>query len=60
MTSFVPSPAEEAVVGTRIDDLEADFPTVALALGDDPALSRWHPDHAEAFDLFLKAANDPG
>jgi hypothetical protein len=25
-----------------------------------PALSRWHPDHAEAFDLFLKAANDPG
>jgi len=31
--------AEEAVVGTRIDDLEVDFPTVALALGEDPALA---------------------
>jgi transcription termination factor Rho len=31
--------AEEAVVGTRIDDLEVDFPTVALALGEDPALT---------------------
>ncbi len=31
--------AEEAVVGTRIEDLEVDFPTVALALGDDPALA---------------------
>src|SRR5579862_9265206 len=31
--------AEQAVVGTRIDDLEADFPSVALALGDDPALA---------------------
>ena len=25
-----------------------------------PALSRWHPDYAEAFDRFLKVANDPG
>jgi transcription termination factor Rho len=32
-------PAEEAVVGTRIEDLEVDFPTVALALGKDPALT---------------------
>ena len=32
-------PAEEAVVGTRIEDLEVDFPSVALALGDDPALA---------------------
>jgi len=31
--------ADEAVVGTRIDDLEVDFPSVALALGDDPALA---------------------
>jgi transcription termination factor Rho len=32
-------PAEEAVVGTRIEDLEVDFPSVAVALGDDPALA---------------------
>jgi transcription termination factor Rho len=31
--------AEDAVVGTRIEDLEVDFPTVALALGADPALA---------------------
>ena len=31
--------ADEAVVGTRIDDVEVDFPTVAFALGDDPALA---------------------
>jgi len=31
--------ADEAVVGTRIDDLEVDFPSVAFALGDDPALA---------------------
>jgi NAD(P)-dependent dehydrogenase (short-subunit alcohol dehydrogenase family) len=24
-----------------------------------PALSRWHPDYAEAFDRFLQAAHDP-
>jgi transcription termination factor Rho len=30
--------ADQAVVGTRIDDLDADFPTVALGLGDDPVL----------------------
>ena len=31
--------ADEVVVGTRIDDVEVDFPTVAFALGDDPALA---------------------
>jgi transcription termination factor Rho len=31
--------ADEAVVGTRIDDLEVDFPSVAFALGDDPVLA---------------------
>jgi transcription termination factor Rho len=31
--------AEEVVVGTRIDDVEVDFPSVAFALGDDPALT---------------------
>ena len=31
--------AEQAVVGTRIDEIEVDFPTEAFALGDDPALT---------------------
>ena len=31
--------AEEAVVGTRIEDLAVDFPSVAFALGEDPALA---------------------
>ena len=31
--------ADEVVVGTRIDDVEVDFPTVAFALGEDPALA---------------------
>ena len=31
--------ADEAVVGTRIDDLEVDFPSIAFALGDDPVLA---------------------
>ena len=31
--------ADEVVVGTRIDDVEVDFPAVAFALGDDPALT---------------------
>ena len=30
--------AEQAVVGTRIDEIDVDFPTEAFALGDDPAL----------------------
>src|SRR5579872_5756256 len=32
-------PADEAVVGTRLEDLEVDFPTVAIALGSDAALA---------------------
>ncbi len=35
--------AEQAVVGTRIDEIEVDFPTEAFALGDDPALTALPP-----------------
>lgn len=35
--------AEQAVVGTRIDEVEVDFPTEAFALGDDPALAALPP-----------------
>jgi transcription termination factor Rho len=35
--------AEQAVVGTRIDEIEVDFPTEAFALGDDPALAALPP-----------------
>jgi transcription termination factor Rho len=35
--------AEQAVVGTRIDEIEVDFPTAAFALGDDPALAALPP-----------------
>jgi transcription termination factor Rho len=32
-------PADEAVVGTRLEDLEVDFPTVTVALGTDAPLA---------------------
>ena len=35
--------AEQAVVGTRIDEIEVDFPTEAFALGGDPALAALPP-----------------
>ena len=35
--------AEEAVVGTRIDEIDVDFPTEAFALGDDAALAALPP-----------------
>jgi transcription termination factor Rho len=35
--------AEQAVVGTRIDEIDVDFPTEAFALGDDPALAALPP-----------------
>ena len=35
--------AEQAVVGTRIDEIEVDFPTKAFALGGDPALAALPP-----------------
>ena len=35
--------AEQAVIGTRIDEIEVDFPTEAFALGDDPALAALPP-----------------
>ena len=35
--------AEQAAVGTRIDEIDVDFPTEAFALGDDPALAALPP-----------------
>jgi transcription termination factor Rho len=35
--------AEQAVVGTRIDEIEVDFPTEAFALAGDPALAALPP-----------------
>jgi transcription termination factor Rho len=35
--------AEQAVIGTRIDEIEVDFPTEAFALGDDAALTGLPP-----------------